>query len=79
MRLGQGPGQAEDGGLRLVDDFLPGEAASEDGLNHGEQVLGAMLDFAGQHVVASMGLLALGDVTHDLGSTSDFAGPVLHR
>ena len=75
MRLGQGPGQAEDGGLRLVDDFLPGEAASEDSLNHGEQVLGAMLDFAGQHVVASLGCLALSDVTHDLGSTATLPVP----
>jgi hypothetical protein len=52
--------------LRLSTVLLPAKLRDTTEIHHGKQVLGAMIDFAGEELLPSLRLLSLGDVTGNL-------------
>src|SRR5258708_25650171 len=57
-----------------LDVFTPRQ--SNDGLRERQRILGAMIDFAGQQILAFFRLLPFGDVNGDTADTHDTAAVV---
>ena len=78
MGLSQRRETADDCGLGILDALFAGKAPGNVGQHNREQVPGAMLNFACQHLLPSLGLLFIADVTGDLGGADDFPCWILH-
>ena len=76
VRLTERMDAVEHGLLRLLDRALARKAPRDHGLDHREQVLGAVMQLAREQIPARLGLLALGDVARDLRCADDPARSV---